>query len=783
MAQSNINYVNFETTTNSTSQVNGYYKRVLKNIETGNIIAEGGTVETPDKCKLTLKQHQKRMVYEMLMKEEMKYRVSSGCNHFVICDKVGSGKSICVLSLISEKPTIDNWVKNISEEKNIYFNLDGFKIDDGSTFLKTNLIVIPHSVYNQWKEYLSYFPNLTFYGVKTKTDLDKLKIEDLKEGKYNVLLVKSTKYNDFIKLINEKIEFNRSYTYNKYGESEDDEYNQFFKKYSYMRKNFKELRTKMQNKDIAYNYNLMFNALQSELCELQDMNFDSIKQNWKEQFIDTFNTVKGGIFERVIFDEANSIKIPNCAYAYGKYNWFITSSLNDLFFPKGERTFGYYSYYKVPKNVKGIYNQGFIRDLFSANQQVYNVKNLDKIYLKNNDEFIKNSFQLDDPIKNYIECYTPIEIQLLQQVDLPNIIDALNANDMETAISLVDGNIKSDTDITKLVLSKLEKKLNKTKLRKVEKEEQLSKIMNDIDSQKDIYENAKKKFKEFTDAKGVDEDAEGNVIISGDLLSIIGDSWDDVNEEYIDLKEKYEFEKKVMETLNSKKYSLKKSLETIEENLKVVCGKYEDLKERISNITEKNCPVCLEQVEKPTMTPCCKNIYCFSCLMYTLQSVQQCAICRNKIAVSQCTIIDNEHGKKKEEEEKKETALPKKIEKLMELITADNKNKHFLVFSSYEKSFDLIAEKLKENDITFSLLKGSTGQITNIIQDYKDNKFKVLLLNAKYFGSGLNLQMTSDIILYHRMDNELEKQIIGRGQRLGREGTLRVHYLCHKNEL
>ena len=43
--------------------------------------------------------------------------------------------------------------------KNCYFNLDGFKIEDGSTFLKTNLIVIPHSVYNQWKEYLSYFPN------------------------------------------------------------------------------------------------------------------------------------------------------------------------------------------------------------------------------------------------------------------------------------------------------------------------------------------------------------------------------------------------------------------------------------------------------------------------------------------------------------------------------------------------------------------------------------------------------------------------------------------------
>ena len=782
MAQSNINYTAFQNPNSYNSHdVNKKYKSVLNNIEKGNIIPDGGTVETPEKCKLSLKQHQKRMVYEMIAKEEEKYRVSSGCNHFVICDKVGSGKSICVLSLISEKPTVENWVKNLCEEKNSYFTLEGFKIDEGSTFLKTNLIVIPHSVYNQWTEYLSYFPNLTYYGIRTKTDLDKMKIQDLIDGKYNVLLVKSTKYNELIYKIRETIEFTQNITYNQYGESENDEYNQFFKKYRNMTKNFKEVKNKMSNKDINYNYSLMFNSLQSELCDLQDMNFDIIKQSWKEEFIDTFNTVKGAIFERVIFDEANSIKIPNCAYAYGKYNWFITSSLNDLFFPKGSRTFGYYSFYQIPKNVKGIYNQGFIKELFSKNQQLYNYRNLDKIYLKNDDNFIKNSFQLDEPIKNYIECYTPIEIQLLEKVDLPNIIDALNANDMETAISLVDGNIKSGDDITKLVLSKLEKKLNSTTARKVEKEEQLESIILNIESQKVIYENAKNNYKEFIKDKEIDENADmvvnnyGNVFDTGDM--------DEINEEYKDLKEKFEYEKKIMETLNSKKYSLKKSLETIEENLKVVSGKYNDLKERISNISEKNCPVCLEQVEKPTMTPCCKNIYCFSCLMYTLQSVKQCAICRSKITPAQCTIIDNEHGKKKEEEEKKETKLPKKINKLMELITTNNENKRFLVFSSYEKSFDLIAEKLEENGISYSLLKGSTGHITNVIQDYKDNKFKVLLLNAKYFGSGLNLQMTSDIILYHRMDKELEKQIIGRGQRLGREGTLRVHYLCHKNEM
>jgi len=46
----------------------------------------------------------------------------------------------------------------------------------------------------------------------------------------------------------------------------------------------------------------------------------------------------------------------------------------------------------------------------------------------------------------------------------------------------------------------------------------------------------------------------------------------------------------------------------------------------------------------------------------------------------------------------------------------------------------------------------------------------------------LNLQMTSDIIIYHSMSSDLEKQVIGRGQRLGRSCPLKIHYLCYEHE-
>ena len=83
----------------------------------------------------------------------------------------------------------------------------------------------------------------------------------------------------------------------------------------------------------------------------------------------------------------------------------------------------------------------------------------------------------------------------------------------------------------------------------------------------------------------------------------------------------------------------------------------------------------------------------------------------------------------------------------------------------------------------YSKLSGSSNRIKNILKSYVEGISPVLLLNAKYYGSGMNLEMTTDIIIFHKMNDELEKQVIGRGQRLGRTGQLNVHYLCYENEM
>jgi len=46
----------------------------------------------------------------------------------------------------------------------------------------------------------------------------------------------------------------------------------------------------------------------------------------------------------------------------------------------------------------------------------------------------------------------------------------------------------------------------------------------------------------------------------------------------------------------------------------------------------------------------------------------------------------------------------------------------------------------------------------------------------------MNFENASDIIFVHKMDASIEKQVIGRAQRMGRKDVLNIIYLEHENE-
>ena len=105
------------------------------------------------------------------------------------------------------------------------------------------------------------------------------------------------------------------------------------------------------------------------------------------------------------------------------------------------------------------------------------------------------------------------------------------------------------------------------------------------------------------------------------------------------------------------------------------------------------------------------------------------------------------------------------------------------MFSQHDETFETIVIALKEHDISYSFLKGNCVNVTQTMASFKNGDIRVLLINPEHYGSGMNLECTTDVIMFHKLESEMEKQVIGRANRYGRTSELNVWYLLHANEI
>lgn len=127
-----------------------------------------------------------------------------------------------------------------------------------------------------------------------------------------------------------------------------------------------------------------------------------------------------------------------------------------------------------------------------------------------------------------------------------------------------------------------------------------------------------------------------------------------------------------------------------------------------------------------------------------------------------------------------------KILKIQQLLSKllENPDAKILVFSSHTSIFTEIINHLAASKTVSSELDGgNVSSIDKCIRGYKEGDTSVMLVHSMLFGSGSNLENTTDVIFVHRMEASLSAQVIGRAQRPGRTGRLKVWYMCHNNEL
>lgn len=592
-------------------------------------------ITQPLSIKIDLMNHQKTMIYKMLEIELSgiikipQYKMKKYTNMIymdtteaeintnvaILGDKVGSGKTLMIVSLLT--------IKKLIHERNIEIGGLQFysaKIKPSSPLIKTNLIIVPHKILPQWKDaFEKYSPNLKVYTISLNKEIDRI--------------------------VNKK----------------------------------KELKKNWNDQELIYETE----EISQSLIEKYDVVL--IGETMYKRFYKSCINYR---FNRILIDEADTIKLPremNCQF---NFLWLITGTPTGLFFT----------------------NKPFISKIFKDDNLNLN----SNFVIKNSDSFIEQSIKLPHPKRFKIKCITPKELEIIKDLIPPSILQMINAGNSDQAIKALNCNIDTNENILQVITKNL------------------------VDSIKN---------------KKIELDAE--------------------YKKHYPINLQKEHEQKI------------KFISTHIEHLK---KKYEDIKKKIYQLNDTNCPVCMGEFINPVMVACCNNTFCFDCLAVSLGELKnnKCPYCRQAIEKSQIHIFQSKNINKSNNIEENKTNkydLKDKLEVLVDLVL-NKPNGSFMIFAGYMETFHKIEKKLKELEISYHILKGQSSVVKKYINDFKEKRVRILMLNAQFFGAGMNLQMATDIIMYHRFTTEMEEQIIGRAQRLGRSinEPLNVYYLLHDNE-
>ncbi len=120
------------------------------------------------------------------------------------------------------------------------------------------------------------------------------------------------------------------------------------------------------------------------------------------------------------------------------------------------------------------------------------------------------------------------------------------------------------------------------------------------------------------------------------------------------------------------------------------------------------------------------------------------------------------------------------LDKIMD-ITGDK----VIIYSKYRGLNNYLKNLSIEKHFEYTELNGGNiKQIDHVLKEFKYNPdVKVLMIDNAYFGVGVNLEFTTDIIFIHNVDKELENQLVGRAQRFGRVFELNIWKLKYLNEV
>ncbi|GLC54545.1 hypothetical protein PLESTB_000878200 [Pleodorina starrii] len=197
--------------------------------------------------------------------------------------------------------------------------------------------------------------------------------------------------------------------------------------------------------------------------------------------------------------------------------------------------------------------------------------------------------------------------------------------------------------------------------------------------------------------------------------------------------------------------------------------KRDDTSSRIDAIRNRvhGCRMCCichdEDIKHKAVVPCCQNTYCFKCISRWVSTEPNCPMCKHSpLGINDLiVVIDKACDRGVLPAPAPISDVNDKVDNLHGIVTSKlPKDVRVLIFSCYDYSFTPLATMLDKLGMRHAPLKGNGAQINAIMRRFHSGECPVLMINPTNYGSGLNMQCTTDIIMFHRFDDEITRQAI-----------------------
>lgn len=187
--------------------------------------------------------------------------------------------------------------------------------------------------------------------------------------------------------------------------------------------------------------------------------------------------------------------------------------------------------------------------------------------------------------------------------------------------------------------------------------------------------------------------------------------------------------------------------------------KIERLEAQLNEVASgDHCGCCLDDPTQPVITGCCQSVFCKRCMQRC--DHRRCPMCRH---------TPLSYYLKKEVKSRPARVRKQPFDILTSLIDTA---KTYLVVGR-DRAITSLGTALREAGINSKQLTETTAG--KVIEEHRAKVFPAILLDASYFGTGLDMTYIDEIIVYAPLSQSSMVQALGRLCRMNRTRPIRCH--------